>query len=88
MLSVSSFQGNEADPIIQNYFNYKINSPKKMRTRVLLNVLIKILYVVANVAGFLLTDSVLNGRFRAYGLDWVEWAKLDNELAYDYMGEY
>ena len=58
-----------------------------MRTRILLNIVIKMLYVAVNVVAFLLTDSVLVNRYRVYGLEWVKWAKLENNMAYDYMGK-
>jgi len=77
----------DSDGIIKNYFNYKINSATKMRTRILLNIVIKMLYVAVNVVAFLLTDSVLVNRYRVYGLEWVKWAKLENNMAYDYMGQ-
>ena len=78
----------DSDGIIKNYFNYKINSATKMRTRILLNIVIKMLYVAVNVVAFLLTDSVLVNRYRVYGLEWVKWAKLENNMAYDYMGKF
>ena len=53
-----------------------------------MNVMIKILYIVVNIAAFLIINGTLNGRFTSYGSDWITWAKLENALAYDYMGKY
>jgi len=75
------------DLIVKNYFNHSVNSPKKMKTRIFMNVMIKILYIVVNIAAFLIINGTLNGRFTSYGSDWITWAKLENALAYDYMGQ-
>ena len=39
----------DADHIVRNYFNYKINSIGKLRVRVMLNILIKLSYVAVNL---------------------------------------
>lgn len=77
---------NDAEGIVKNYFNYKINSEARMRGRILGNIFVKVLYIIANVAAFLISDSILNGDYRTYGQQWMTWSKLPNTLAYDYMG--
>ena len=57
-----------------------------MRGRIIGNLFVKILYIVSNVAGFLIVDSILNGDYKSYGSAWIEWGKLSNPLAFDYMG--
>jgi len=71
---------------VKNYFNYKINSESRMRGRIVGNFVVKILYIIANVAAFLIVDGILNGDYRTYGLTWMSWSKLPNSMAYDYMG--
>lgn len=72
---------------MKNYFSDKVNPKSKLRLRVLGDVFVKVLYVIATVAGFLITDGVLNGEFIEYGGNWLDWSKLKNAVAYDYMGE-
>lgn len=76
----------DAEKIVESYFNETINPSAKMRYKVLANLFVKLLYIIVNVCGFILTDGVFNGRFRNYGNQWVSWSKLDNEEAYNYMG--
>ena len=78
----------DADEIVNNYFNHRINTESRMRGRVIGNIFVKILYIVFNVAAFLIVDDILNGDYKSYGVTWVTWSKLPNSLAYDYMGEY
>lgn len=81
-----TIKDNDAQAIVDNYFNYKINNETRMKARILGNVLIKVLYIIGNVAAFLLVNQMLNGDYRTYGLTWMTWSKLPNSLAYDYMG--
>ena len=53
----------DADKIVKNYFNYKINPLSKQRQRMLLNISIKLLYVTANVFAFYFTDRLLHGNY-------------------------
>lgn len=76
----------KADAIVNNYFNDRVNSKNKMRIRTLVDVIVKVLYVIVSVLAFMITDSVLNGRFANYGISWTDWSKLKNAIAYDYMG--
>ena len=70
--------------LVSSYFNHQINSPTRMRVRVLANLLVKMLYILSNVLAFKLTDSLLNGRFHGYGSAWISWSKQTNEEAYTY----
>lgn len=85
-ISLSSFLDNDAEGIVKNYFNYKINTQAKMRSRILGNIGVKLLYIIGSVVAFLVTNSVLNGNYKTYGVQWTTWSKLPNPLAYDYMG--
>ena len=77
-----------AEKIAKNFFDRHSNPSRNMTLRVVFNILIKVLYIVANLVAFLGLDNLLNGEFVSYGSKWVSWAKLDNAVAYDYMGKY
>lgn len=82
------FIGEEkAEKIAGNFFNHKINPVKKLRLRIFGNIVNKLLYIAANVIAFVLTDKILNGRFHDYGTNWTKWSRLNNSMAYDYMGK-
>ena len=66
--------GGDADHIVRNYFNYKINSIGWLRFRVALNLLVKCCYVFVNLFGFFFTDYLLNGNYKDYGFEFVKWA--------------
>ena len=72
---------------MKNYFNYKVNSKAKQRLRTCCDVVVKMLYVVVSVVAMVMTNDVLDGKFLAFGIDWLKWRKLKNPLAHDYMGE-
>jgi len=77
---------NDIQKIVRRYFDPKNNPPAKLRTRVILIVLVKLLYVVANILTFLIIDSSFNGWFAAYGSEYATWAGLSNEVAHQYFG--
>ena len=66
--------GSDADKILKNYFNYKINSLSKQRSRVSFNISIKLLYIAANVFAFYFTDHLLHGNFIPYGREYLRWS--------------
>jgi len=70
--------------LVHNYFNHSVNTISKMRTCVLANLIIKLLYVVVNVIAFFGTNSLVNGDFKMYGIEWLNWSKQPNEDEYDY----
>jgi len=55
--------------------------------RILLNIVVKILYVAANVVGLLVMDSALNGAFLGYGANWLKWTELSREKMYEYTSQ-
>uniref|UniRef100_A0A7M5WUJ7 Innexin n=2 Tax=Clytia hemisphaerica TaxID=252671 RepID=A0A7M5WUJ7_9CNID len=75
----------DVDKIVNNYFNYKINSKLKMRLIVWFNIFIKLLFILVNVSGFILTDFVMGGRFLSYGPSWLRWNELPNDVAHNLM---
>jgi len=76
-------ENTDAAKLAKNYFNYKLNSKLSMRFRVLCNLLIKKLYIMINMGGFILTDRVLEGRYFNYGFEWCNWHIMPNSIAYD-----
>lgn len=70
--------------IVENYFNYQINPPRRLLWKVLVNIAVKICYVLCNIVAFCVTDILLDGDFRYYGGGWIAWSKGNNERAYDY----
>ena len=76
----------DAEKILKHYFNRKTNSRRSSLMRVLMNVCVKLLYLVANLISFLGLNGILNGEYVQYGKAWSKWSVLDNHLAYDYMG--
>lgn len=81
-----SLEEPNADDIVRNYFNHHVKSATKLQLRVFGNIVIKVIYIVCNIVAFAILDGILNGNFATYGSMWITWAKLDNQLAYDYMG--
>jgi len=76
----------DAEKIAKHYFDTRTNPQRNNMLRIVFNVLIKVLYLVANLVCFLGLDSLLNGEFTSYGSKWISWTRLDNSVAYDYMG--
>ena len=76
----------EAEKIAKSYFNHRVNPQRTMYLRIAFNVLIKILYLVANLVAFLGLDNLLNNEYISYGKKWVDWSKLNNSMAFDYLG--
>ena len=73
--------------IAETYFNYKMNGGQsKLRLKVVLNIGVKILYVVVNVVGFLCTDILLNYNYKSYGLKWIQWARSNDSLVLNNSG--
>ena len=74
----------DIESVVKNYFNYQINPPLRMNLRIIANINVKICYLVVNIIAFIVTDNLLNGDFRRYGQNWVDWSKISNEESYDY----
>ena len=73
-----------ATHIVSTYFNHQVNS--RLRIRVICNIGIKILYLIAYLITFLVLNSLLNHEYISYGSKWVSWTRLDNSKAFDYLG--
>lgn len=72
------------EDVIQKFFNRKYNTRSLQNARILLNIIVKILYVVVNVSGLLILDSALNGVYLSYGKSWTSWAEQEHEDMHDY----
>ena len=80
-------QNPDVDAVVKNYFDRSVNSLTRQMLKVVLNIVIKVLYLLVNVCVFLFTDSVLNGDYKTYGSQWLDWSKLTNEDAYNYVNK-
>lgn len=76
----------DVDAIVKNYFNRKTNITSRQTMRVILNVVVKIFYILANVLVLSFTNSLLNDRFISFGSHWMSWSGLDNFKAHNYVG--
>ena len=83
---IVKYQDPNIKDIVNNYFNNGINENKRQNIRILLNIVVKIFYLLANVITFECTDNFFNGKFRGYGTSWIYWAGLSNSDAYNYVG--
>jgi len=72
------------DAICNKFFTREDTSVTTLHVRVMLNVVVKVLYVVANVLGMIFVDSALNNEFMEYGSGWSTWLGLSNEKMHDY----
>lgn len=77
-----------ATKIIKGYFSemHSLKKRGKFTIRQVLNVAIKLTYLAANVLAFIGTDSLLEGEFRNYGVQWVKWSSKPNTIKFDYKG--
>lgn len=73
-----------ADDVMTSYFNRSINSRKRMRYRVLMNLLVRCLYLLANLVAFFGTNTLLNGEYTNYGKNMMSWGALNNFEAHDH----
>ena len=75
-----------AKNIANYYFDLEMNPQRNNLMRDIFNILIKILYLVANLVALLVLDDTLNGEYLFYGYKWIIWFKLNRFNADDYMG--
>ena len=75
----------DADTILKNYFDYKMNSRTKMKARVLGNLFIKLMYIASNVGSYLAIDNILYGKYRNFGWVWGAWMSLDTSKINGYL---
>jgi len=69
--------------IVVTYFD--VDDPghvKRLKMNIVLNVFIKIAYVIANILVFVLCDNTLNGDFISYGTKWIQWTDLSGHDNY------
>jgi len=86
IISLQKAAMNKDDEGITRYFfDHKMNTPRNMNVRVLVNVLVRVMYVVAYGISFFLINKSLYGNFTSYGKRWIDWTMLTNEDMYDYM---
>lgn len=72
------------DQIYSSYFDRGVNSRRRMRYKSACNIVIKLMYLVANVLAFEACDSILHGDFRSYGTRFASWAHLTNFEMHDH----
>lgn len=75
------------DELLTKYFSRKNNSISNLNARILLNVVVKLLYVVANIVGMIIIDSALNGQFMSFGTQYSSWLNLSPTQRHDYTIE-
>ena len=73
------------DEIVKHYFE-KRKSSNCLTVRQIINICVKVSYIIVNFVAFFGTDRILDGEFYGYGGRWVSWTKHNNSMAYDYMG--
>ena len=49
-----------------------------------MNILVKLCYLAINLGVFYLSDHLLNGHYRMYGKQWIQWSVLSNQEAFHY----
>lgn len=75
----------DAEKIVENYFNYRMNGGRRiLQIKNVSNLGIKSAYVFVNVIAFIATNNLLNGDYYSYGLDWFDWSRLNNTQAFAY----
>ena len=76
--------GKNAEEVVEAHFQK--NKRSVMTRRVVLNIVIKALYILSNFLTFIWLDDVLNKNFVDYGSRFIKWSRLNNTIQYDYMG--
>jgi len=73
------------ETIISKFF--KRRGGNREMWRILVNLLVKVLYVVVNVSGLLIIDAAMNGEFINYGSSWMQWLGLSANQMHDYTAQ-
>ena len=79
----------DVDKLTNRYFPYKRKQNRgvlRLTLRQLFNLLIKIAYIIVNFLAFFGSNTLLHGEYSSYGKKWLDWTRLNNTIAYDYMG--
>ncbi|XP_065670465.1 uncharacterized protein LOC124818066 isoform X2 [Hydra vulgaris] len=75
--------------IVETYFNYKVNGGQlELRFKTILSIIVKLLYVIVNLFGFLLTNLLLNNKYLTYGVDWIIWVQNKQKLGFHEIGQH
>lgn len=72
------------DQIVENYFNYRVNSLSQLRLRIWWNISVKMLYLFFSLVSFFLTDYLLLGNYLTYGRDYLVW--YEKHLTIEHVG--
>ena len=72
------------DIITQSFFNHGINTQRRMRYRSVINISIKVMYLLANITAFCSIDKLLNNDFSSYGIRYTKWMEVENYLAHSH----
>ncbi|XP_065677775.1 uncharacterized protein LOC124818348 isoform X1 [Hydra vulgaris] len=75
------------DEVIRIYFNRNVNTLARQHSKIALNIVVKVGYILVNVFAFVFTNSLLHGEFQSFGLKWFAWIRLSNSKKYNYVGE-
>lgn len=67
-----------AENIVASYFNPKVNSTRRMRYRVGMMIVIRVMYLLANLIVMLGIDSLLLGHYLQYGKNYMSAVSLGN----------
>ncbi|XP_065655481.1 innexin inx3 isoform X2 [Hydra vulgaris] len=86
LLEVLKSDKPNAVQVCRTYFNRRANPYKKMFLRSLLNIIVKILYIVVNFITLFGLNNVLFGKFNTYGQSLIKWSTQYSSQDYDYMG--
>ena len=63
--AISSTSGAQ-ELIVENYFNYRVNTLSQLRLRIWSNLSVKVLYLFFSHMSFYLTDHLLLGKYTLY----------------------
>lgn len=77
-----------ATKILKTYFTVPCKNRLKSGClfRQTINIIIKLLYLAANVIALAATDRLLEGEFFKYGIQWIKWTDKPNTIKFDYKG--
>lgn len=76
-------EGQTPHDLYHGFFVSQINSRTHMRQRFIVNFLVKVLYLMANIVAFLTTDILLHRNFVSYGIDYAFWVNEGNHTKHD-----
>lgn len=73
------------DEILATYFSKRTNKFLQ-RSRIALNLVIKVIYLITHIAVLEVIDFTTNGNFRSFFTRWMKWTSLSNNDAHNYVG--